>query len=106
CGMMSQPQWRRSRWKAARWAERGWRRARLWPTGKEMSKKSGVSKVVRKSAAEIPPASQADLDRLRTAMQNRIDLSEIPERRAHLRLLRRVLGRSAINYRARPHRGH
>ena len=33
-----------------------------------MSKKSLVSKVVRKSAAEIPPASRTDLDRLRALL--------------------------------------
>ena len=48
--------------------------------GKGMSKKSAASKVVRKSAEKIPPASRADLDRLRAAMRGKIDTSEIPER--------------------------
>ncbi len=53
-----------------------------------MSKRSVVRKVVRKSAGEIPPASRADLDRLRAAMQSGIDTSEIPERRKFARLQR------------------
>jgi hypothetical protein len=58
-----------------------------------MSKKSAASKVVRKSAAEIPPASRADLDRLRAAMQGSIDTGEIPERRKFHRLKRDASGR-------------
>jgi hypothetical protein len=53
-----------------------------------MSKKSVVNKIVRKSAEEIPPASKADLDRLRAAMQGSIDTSEIRERRKFHRLKR------------------
>lgn len=46
-----------------------------------MPNKSGANKTVRKSAKDIPPASKADLDRLRAAMRRSIDMSEIPERR-------------------------
>jgi hypothetical protein len=46
-----------------------------------MPKKSEANKVLRKSARQIPPASSADLDRLRAAMKGSIDTSEIPERR-------------------------
>jgi hypothetical protein len=46
-----------------------------------MPKKSVTVKTVRKSAAEIPHASPADLDRLRAAMQGPIDTAEIPGRR-------------------------
>jgi tRNA C32,U32 (ribose-2'-O)-methylase TrmJ len=53
-----------------------------------MSKKSSATKIVRKSAEEIPPASRADLDRLRAAMQGSIDTAEIPERRKFQRLQR------------------
>ena len=54
-----------------------------------MSKKSaGTTKITRKAAAEIPPASQADLDRLRAAMKGEIDTGEIPERRKFHRLQR------------------
>jgi hypothetical protein len=58
-----------------------------------MSKKSVTVKTVRKSAREIPPASQADLDRLRAAMQGNIDTSDIPERRKFQRLQRDVNGK-------------
>jgi hypothetical protein len=47
---------------------------------------------VRKSAAEIQPASAADLDRLRAAMQSSIDTAEIPERRKFQRLKRDARG--------------
>ena len=57
-----------------------------------MSKKSADSKVTRKSAAEIPRASKADLDRLHAAMQGDIDTSEIPERRKFQRLKRETNG--------------
>ena len=57
-----------------------------------MPKKSAASKVVRKSAAEIPSASKADLDRLRAAMEGSIDTSEIPERRKFHRLKRDATG--------------
>ena len=57
-----------------------------------MSKKSAVSKVARKSAAEIPQASKADLGRLRAAMQGDIDTSEISERRKFQRLKRDTNG--------------
>ena len=58
-----------------------------------MSKRSAGSKVVRKSAKEIPRASKADLDRLRAAMEGRIDTREIPERRKYHRLQRDASGR-------------
>lgn len=58
-----------------------------------MSKKSGSGKVIRKSASEIPPATKADLDRLRAAMQGPIDTSEISERRQFQRLYRDASGR-------------
>ena len=57
-----------------------------------MSKKSAASKIVRKSALEIPPASRADLDRLNTAMQGDIDTDEIPDRRKFHRLKRDANG--------------
>jgi hypothetical protein len=53
-----------------------------------MPKKSVVSKTVRKSAKELPPASTADLARLRAAMQGNIDTGEIPERRKFHRIKR------------------
>lgn len=58
-----------------------------------MSKKSVASKIVRKSAREIPPASRADLDRLRAAMQGSIDTGDIPERRKFHRLQRDASGK-------------
>ena len=59
-----------------------------------MSRKSvGTSRTVRKSAAEIPPATDADLDRLRAAMQGSIDTTDIPERRTFQRLQRDASGR-------------
>jgi len=59
---------------------------------KDMSKKSVASKIVRKSAAELQPASSADLDRLRAAMEGNIDTGEIPERRQFHRLKRDANG--------------
>ena len=53
-----------------------------------MSKKSVASKTVRKSAEEIPPAATADLDRLRAAMQGKVDTGEIAERRKFQRVKR------------------
>jgi hypothetical protein len=58
-----------------------------------MPKKSVGRKIVRRSAAEIPPASRADLDRLRAAMQRPIDTGEIPEHRKFQRLKRDASGR-------------
>jgi len=58
-----------------------------------MTKKLAASKTVRKSAREIAPASTADLDRLRAAMQSSIDTGEIPERRQFQRLKRDASGR-------------
>jgi hypothetical protein len=58
-----------------------------------MSKKSAASKVTRKSAAEIPPASRADLDRLHAAMAGDIDSSEISERRKFQRVQRDASGK-------------
>src|SRR5438132_392540 len=63
------------------------------PRGKGMSKNSVARKTVRKSAGGIPPASSADLDRLRAAMQSSIDTSEIPERRTFQRLKRDASGK-------------
>jgi hypothetical protein len=57
-----------------------------------MPKKSAAPKTVRKSAKEIPPATTADLDRLRAAMQGPIDTREIPERRKFHRLQRGASG--------------
>ena len=57
-----------------------------------MPKKSVSRKIVR-SAAEIPPASRADLDRLRAAMQGSIDTGEIPEGRKFHSLQRDPSGR-------------
>jgi hypothetical protein len=60
--------------------------------GKNISKKSATSKVVRKSARDIPRATSADLARLREAMRERIDTSDIPERRRFQRLQRDANG--------------
>jgi hypothetical protein len=57
-----------------------------------MPKKSVPNKPVRKSAGEIPAATAADLNRLRAAMDNPIDTSEIPERRKFDRLPRDTNG--------------
>ncbi len=57
-----------------------------------MSQKSVATKIVRKSAAEIPRAANADLERLRTAMKGEIDTSEIPERKNVQRLQRDASG--------------
>jgi hypothetical protein len=57
-----------------------------------MAKKSAV-KVIRKSAAEIPSATAADLDRLRAATQGAIDSKDIRERRQFQRLRRDLEGR-------------
>jgi hypothetical protein len=58
-----------------------------------MSKKSLASRVVRKTASEIPAASAANLTRLRAAMQGPIDTSDIAERRKFERLRRDSAGR-------------
>ena len=58
-----------------------------------MSKKSVASKTVRKSVVEIPPATTADLARLRSAMRRSIDTAEIPERRKFNRVQRDASGR-------------
>ena len=58
-----------------------------------MSKKSLARKIVRKSAGEIPPPSRKDLERLRAAMQGKIDTGEIPERKRFHRLKRDADGR-------------
>src|SRR5438105_3479467 len=60
---------------------------------KSMPKKSATARTVRKSARELPPASNADLDRLRAAQQGRIDTSDIPERRKLQPLQRDASGR-------------
>jgi len=57
-----------------------------------MAKKSVRGKIVRKSAQEIPPTSAADLERLRVAMRDKIDTSELPERRQVQRLRRNADG--------------
>src|SRR5437870_5114760 len=61
--------------------------------GKGMAKKSVARRVARKSAGEIPPASKADLDRLRAAQEGDIDTREIPERKVFHRLKRDAIGR-------------
>jgi hypothetical protein len=58
-----------------------------------MPKKSAANKTVRKSAAQVPPASRTDLERLHAAMQGRIDTTEVPERRKFQRLERDANGR-------------
>jgi hypothetical protein len=58
-----------------------------------MRKKSAASKIIRKSAREVPRASKADLDRLRAAMHGPIDTREIPERHTSERLQRDANGR-------------
>ena len=44
-----------------------------------MPKKPKIGKVVRRKAVDIPPATEADLSRLRSAMDGPIDTSDIPE---------------------------
>ena len=59
-----------------------------------MRRKSATSKIVRRNASDIPPATQADLARLRRAMEGPIDTSDIPEQRtAFHRLTRDSSGR-------------
>jgi hypothetical protein len=58
-----------------------------------MPRKLAASKIVRKSAGEVPTASKAALDRLHAAMHRRIDTDEIPERRKFHRLKRDASGR-------------
>lgn len=57
-----------------------------------MPKKSVAGKLVHKTAGEIPPASQADLDRLRSVMKGTIDIGDIPERRKFNRIRRDATG--------------
>jgi hypothetical protein len=54
----------------------------------ESKRTSPARKAVRKSAAELAPASAAELDRLRAAMGSAIKMEEIPERREFRRLKR------------------
>jgi len=54
-----------------------------------MPKKSSASKVIRKAASEIKPATTADLDRLRGAIEGPIDTSEVPENRSGFHRLKR-----------------
>jgi len=54
-----------------------------------MPKKSQTSKVVRKSAADIPATSATDLARLRAALNGPIDTSDIPEHRGQFSRLER-----------------
>src|SRR5438045_1674986 len=54
-----------------------------------MPKKSATGRIVRKSAADLPPATEADLARLRDAMEGPIDPSDIPELRGEFHRLRR-----------------
>jgi hypothetical protein len=58
-----------------------------------MSRKSAPSRTIRKSVMEIPSTSPADLDRLRAAMAEPVDTSDIPERRPGQRLQRDANGR-------------
>ena len=59
-----------------------------------MPKKSATNKVVRRKAADIPPATEAELARLRRTMDGPIDTSDIPEQRgAFHRLTRDSTGR-------------
>lgn len=53
-----------------------------------MATKSARSRV-RKSASEIPPASAADLTRLRSAMEGEVDTTAIPERRGPFQRVKR-----------------
>ena len=54
-----------------------------------MRKKSATSKIVRRKAVDIPPATEADLARLSQAMEGPIDTSDIPEQRVAFRRLTR-----------------
>jgi hypothetical protein len=54
-----------------------------------MAKKSATVRIVRKTAADIPAASAADVDRLRSVMKGEIDTSEIPERQGSFSRLQR-----------------
>jgi hypothetical protein len=54
-----------------------------------MSNESKPERTIRKTADEIPLASEEDLDRLRRAMEGPIDTSEIPEHEGLFRRLRR-----------------
>ena len=54
-----------------------------------MRKKSATGKIVKKRAVDVAPASDADLARLRKAMNGPIDTSDIPEHRGRLKRLRR-----------------
>lgn len=58
-----------------------------------MSGKSMANKTVRKSAANLPAPSGADLARLRAAMAGDIDTRDIPERRKFDRIQRDASGR-------------
>jgi hypothetical protein len=57
-----------------------------------MPKKSVAVKNIRKAAGEIPSATPADLDRLRSVMKGKIDTGEIPERRKFNRIQREATG--------------
>src|SRR5262245_50001637 len=61
-----------------------------------MSNTSRTGRVVRRKAADIPAATEADLDRLEAAMNGPIDTTDIPERSGPLRPISRD---------ARGHRG-
>ena len=54
-----------------------------------MRRKSARSKIVRRKAVDIPPATKADLARLSQAMEGPIDTSDIPEQRVAFRRLTR-----------------
>jgi hypothetical protein len=54
-----------------------------------MRKKSATSKIVRRKAVDIRPATEADLARLSQAMEGPIDTSDIPEQRVAFRRLTR-----------------
>lgn len=57
-----------------------------------MATKSAAGRLVRKSAADIPAASAADLDRLRAAMKGEIDTSDLAERRGAFQRIERGAG--------------
>jgi hypothetical protein len=62
-----------------------------------MRKKSATGKIVKKRAVDVAPASDADLARLRRAMNGPIDTSDIPEHKGRFdRLKRDSTGRLPI----------
>jgi hypothetical protein len=63
------------------------------PKGNDVSRKLAASRVVRKSADDVSPATAADIERLRAAMQGRVDTGDIAERRKFQRIQRGPNGR-------------